>query len=1347
MPPTYPYRATALMKYKSAPGGPPFSFGAGEALRVLAAADEEGDWLEGENGKGEKGVFPSSFVKELEEEEEERADSASPEAAGTAQNDEAEQKAKETIEATPEDDTNVVEGSESTPADEPALAAESTSPPAPSKVDAPPETLTSPTVADVTPSSTATTEVPAKSASPPPPAKKPNALASRIAAFNAAAQQQTPPPVAPKPKPRQWARPAAPPPSAGPTSDAPPAPAPAPVVAPADSAPAAPSATDEAQSQAQRDFSAEDAQESISRGGGSLRDRIKALQGGLKMEQPPAPGRAPPKPWRKPSAEPEAAEEGEKTQQDEAEILQDAVVKDERPREDETNAQSPGAEVPGFDPAESDSPFVPSSVAGDDEQEVESNDATEPASSDAVKQESVAASIAAPAAVEEEEQDSTVSSVAVPVESEEVKPVQDESAAPTDEDDEELKRANLAARMANLGGQRMGLPMPALPKRAAGPRARKAKAAVSPAAVEVEKKALGEKDKPAKEEATTDKPVAPGGTEDAEASVVQPPQEVQEEHKAHVLASMGGESALLAQDDDEEDTRAKAPVDDDFDSPAPPAPPQRTIPPLADESEPAVEAEETSTGAPPPPPLSSRPPLPPSFASEDADESTDDLPESGAAPRSPPPPTRPLDPPAFSSGAETITDEARPTAHDPEHDQAGDVPVSAPPLPKGRPPVPPAFVRQATEQPAAAEPDKEEEEEAKDDEEPQHPPLPTHPAPLGEQRVTTAAEDAFIAQMPEIVTPPEEAADESTAAPSLNAPTTETIAQGRIEDGHEPADMGQPAWGKVEGTETPAVELSPPALAPKMLAKEEANDVPAEQKQDEEEDEEEEEEDPEIARRRALAARMAKLGGRGPLMGGPMLGFGGLPPKKPAKKKPTSELAEQGDLNAAGGPKPDEPAQRDEEESAPAPPPRRPGGIPAGGFALPGIAPLRLPPQHEPEEQPSQTEEESEPLPTSGKTLAEKSAAATDQAFARTDQAFTRTDQERKKMQDAEVAPPDEEEVQEEQVVEQEEVPPPLPPSRPSTLPPRRSVPIPAEEEQPHGDDAADGEPEQPDVLGQARQVAEPEACGEEPQAEQDEDDLPPPPPPPRPAGGHQSSLPLAPPMPPTRAIPSSPPTHPAPNPIFLQQDDAELARTATQSSRKSSINPPRSSLDVPFEPLRADSTSSSQAQYPTSSTPNLDALLQWSASLGAQVFAAAHTKMSDKQARGLSDADLIHFCFSRATDPLPPIGGQYGVRIYEATVEQGKKVPLVREDDEPRAGDVVTIAAKFKHNLSSKTFGSVEAPHVAIVAGWDAKKGKLKVVEVEGKSGTVDEGSYRIDEMRAGQVVVYRVAPKDHFE
>lgn len=82
---------------------------------------------------------------------------------------------------------------------------------------------------------------------------------------------------------------------------------------------------------------------------------------------------------------------------------------------------------------------------------------------------------------------------------------------------------------------------------------------------------------------------------------------------------------------------------------------------------------------------------------------------------------------------------------------------------------------------------------------------------------------------------------------------------------------------------------------------------------------------------------------------------------------------------------------------------------------------------------------------------------------------------------------------------------------------------------------------------------------------------------------------------------------------------------------------------------------------------------------------------------------------------------------------------------DLTRAFAVVSIHAKFKHNLSTKTVGSdAGGPHVAIVAGWEAKKGKLKVIEVDGKSGAVDENTYRIDEMRAGRVVVWRVAPRD---
>lgn len=74
-----------------------------------------------------------------------------------------------------------------------------------------------------------------------------------------------------------------------------------------------------------------------------------------------------------------------------------------------------------------------------------------------------------------------------------------------------------------------------------------------------------------------------------------------------------------------------------------------------------------------------------------------------------------------------------------------------------------------------------------------------------------------------------------------------------------------------------------------------------------------------------------------------------------------------------------------------------------------------------------------------------------------------------------------------------------------------------------------------------------------------------------------------------------------------------------------------------------------------------------------------------------------------------------------------------------------MSIYAKFKHNLSTKTVGSeANGPHLAIVAAWEAKKGKLKVIEVDSKHGSVEENSYRVDEMRAGSLIVYRVAPRD---
>ncbi|GAA5838646.1 hypothetical protein JCM9279_003817 [Rhodotorula babjevae] len=1383
--PTYPYRARAVQKYKTPPGQQPaFAFAPGADLTVLSAADDDGDWLEGELATtGDKGIFPATFVEAV-------ADDVP---ASSAEHDREApvevSPAQDTVDATLMDNANVVEGSEPTPAavnlkpDE-VTSAEPTSAAAQadeSTARSPTSPVEQPTLEDVVPAAAApapaapaagSTSAPpaaAAKATPPPPAKKPNALASRIAAFQAAAEaQKSDVPPVPRAKPREW--------KPRPAADAPaPAPATAPAAAAAPTSPAAaPSApmpdivrstsTDEAAGGAAQDFSAQDAADSISRGGGSLRDRIKLLQGGgggsggVRVDAPPPPGQAPkPKPWRRAEPEPEPESAGAEGGASEARELDDTVVKDDKPGEDETTAQSPGAEVPGFEPAEA-SPDAPRSVVGDEPQAaaeafvktpmdtanvVEGGEST---SAEATTDQDGAARAPEPAVEQPSLDDVTPAGSRAPA------PAEHDASAPVEEDDEEAKRAAVAQRMAGLGGQRMG--MPALPKRAAGPRA--ARKVKSPA-VETPPPALSPEPAPAS---------APAVKEE------QAPKE-------DVLASMGGASSLLSQGDgDDDDERTKAPVDDDeFETPAPPV---RAPPPAAEvknEVEHPVEIDEPELAADEAPlevddyvqhderaeeerptiaeeavaalpdtaaaddgaslsPSALRPPVPPPFVRQPTDEPrpgppTAEVPTSGLTRREPPPPSRSMDPPALASGAETIVDEPRPTAHAPEGETA-----PPPPPTRGRPPVP-QTQSSATDEPSESAT-------------PQHPPVPTHPPPVGAERVTTAAEDRIIASMPEIVTPPEEAFDESTASPLVDAPSTSQIAESRAEKGHEPADMAQPVWGKVEGTQTPAaVEKAdplvpgappPPAMLKAALSRaqaegeggDEREEAQEPQQHEEEEEEEKEDEDPEVARRRALAARMAKLGGQGmmPMFGG----FGGPPPggapkKKAPVKKPTNELAEEGQLKPAGLESRPVESRSGSDEAVPAHPPRRIGGMPAGGFALPGIAQARPPPPPPPADaEPEPEQDESHPLAEDAASLKAKSDAATDEAFERHSAS---SDGDRLEARDEVEAAGEELDDDEE-----EQAPPPLPTSRPPTMPPSRSVPVPAADDD---RDEANVQEEQQQHVDEPESFAHDEQGYEQDQEEEGDSAMPPPPPPPRPAGGHQASLPLS----PSHDSPSSPPMRAPPSPRM----SSDLARTATQSSRRSSafagapISPRQSFGDYPSAQQQQHGDVSSSAPI----RANLDSLLQWSASLGAQVFAAAHVKQSDKAARGLSDRDLIEFCLGRATDPMPPSGGRYGAVVYDAMVEQGKKAATVSENDEPRAGDIVSMHAKFKHALSSKTVGSAQAPHVAVVAAWDDKKGKLRVLEVDPKSGTMAEGSYKVEDMRAGQLTVYRVAPRDY--
>lgn len=222
-------------------------------------------------------------------------------------------------------------------------------------------------------------------------------------------------------------------------------------------------------------------------------------------------------------------------------------------------------------------------------------------------------------------------------------------------------------------------------------------------------------------------------------------------------------------------------------------------------------------------------------------------------------------------------------------------------------------------------------------------------------------------------------------------------------------------------------------------------------------------------------------------------------------------------------------------------PARRYGGMPMGGFALPGIAALR-PVHDEPTEESNRVEPDEKAQP-----------------------------EEEIETPIAEV--PEEEEEEE----EQESVPPPLPAGRPLSMPPRRSVPIP-EPEATEADEDAD---EENNSEQTEEYVAEPQ---------HEEEMAPPPPPPARPVGGHQNSLPPnSSPLSPSSAVPSSPPSRPIPTPS-KRDSTFSLGRSTTRSSHRSSTLPPnaasmgfaspRQSLDLAFDSERVQGGGAAQGSY-----------------------------------------------------------------------------------------------------------------------------------------------------------------------
>ncbi|KAM7216364.1 myosin tail region-interacting protein MTI1 [Rhypophila decipiens] len=112
--------------------------------------------------------------------------------------------------------------------------------------------------------------------------------------------------------------------------------------------------------------------------------------------------------------------------------------------------------------------------------------------------------------------------------------------------------------------------------------------------------------------------------------------------------------------------------------------------------------------------------------------------------------------------------------------------------------------------------------------------------------------------------------------------------------------------------------------------------------------------------------------------------------------------------------------------------------------------------------------------------------------------------------------------------------------------------------------------------------------------------------------------------------------------------------------------------------------------------------------------------------------------------DALYPVG----TRAYGALVYSNLANASTSQNDEIRPGDIISIRnARFqgKHGaMHAKYSAEVGKPdHVAIVAEWDGTKKKVRAWEQGRESKKVKMESFKLDDLRSGEVKIWRVMPR----
>lgn len=183
--------------------------------------------------------------------------------------------------------------------------------------------------------------------------------------------------------------------------------------------------------------------------------------------------------------------------------------------------------------------------------------------------------------------------------------------------------------------------------------------------------------------------------------------------------------------------------------------------------------------------------------------------------------------------------------------------------------------------------------------------------------------------------------------------------------------------------------------------------------------------------------------------------------------------------------------------------------------------------------------------------------------------------------------------------------------------------------------------------------------------------------------------------------------------------------------------------ITVRFDPQDAADVHLEQRHEGPPRALRQDQLEQSYERFGRAIGAAVTTKKDTVVGDGTPQA-LVYELLRPFKDALLPVG----TRAYGALVYSNLANASTTQNDEIRPGDIISIRnAKFqgKHGaMHAKYSTEVGKPdHVAVVAEWDGTKKKVRAWEQGRESKKVKMESFKLDDLRSGEVKIWRVMPR----